>query len=130
MKTQIENCIDASTCRKRVTVCAILDADNRVISMESNRCSPPGGVCVRVGVSGTQAAYPKDSTCQWDHAEQRAVLAVPAGSRPARAILYGHDFACDTCIAALASIGIHDLQVIPDFYGTGVRDVLMATPKP
>lgn len=101
-----------STCAKRVTVCVILDALGNVLSCESNRCSPPGGVCSRLGVSNTKENYPAES-CNWQHAERRALSALPAGSVPTKAVLLGHDFYCDDCERALRERGITELEISP-----------------
>lgn len=100
-----------STCQKRATVCVIYDVDDDILACESNRCAPPNGICVRIGVSNTKADYPVESSCNWTHAEQRAVAALPRGSRPHRALLFGHDFYCDACETALRAAGVVVLEV-------------------
>jgi hypothetical protein len=129
MKTT-EQAIAESTCRKRVTLCVIYDARGTVLACESNRCAPPNGECTRMSVANGKADYPSTSTCNWSHAEQRAAQAVPVGSVPTVAVLYGHDFVCGDCEAALKAIGVTTINVVPNSEGVGVRPLLPPAPPP
>lgn len=110
-----------STCLKRVTVCQLLERhapDNSydrdwwlIVASESNRCEPPGGVCSRLGKRDGQSDYPSESPCNWTHAEIRALAAIPTGTNPTRAIIYGHDFPCPDCERALRAAGITDIEI-------------------
>lgn len=102
-----------STCQKRVTVCVISGAFGRVLAVESNRCAPEGGKCHRLGVVQGKAGYPSDSTCNWQHAERRAVNALGPTDKARRAEIYGHDFPCDDCEQALRRAGVKDITCIP-----------------
>jgi deoxycytidylate deaminase len=110
-----------STCRKRVTVCAIYDAAGNTLACESNRCEPPNGQCTRMVVVNGKEGYPSTSTCNWSHAEQRAAKAVPEGAQATTAVLYGHDFLCGDCEAALKAIGVTTIHIVPASHGVGVR---------
>lgn len=110
-----------STCLKRVTVCTILDRAGDVISMESNRCNPPNGQCARLGLSQDKPDYSTQCTCNWEHAEVRAIAALDKDAVPSRAIVCGHEFCCPACEKALNGIGITDIEVVPDAPCTGVR---------
>lgn len=111
-----------STCRKRVTVCVIYDEAGRALACESNRCDPPNGECTRMGVVNGKEGYPSTSTCNWSHAEARAVAALFLGWGPERtAVLYGHDFVCPDCEAALRAAGVTKIHVVPQTQGVGVR---------
>lgn len=100
-----------STCQKRITVVEIFDKNFNLLSRESNRCSPTGGTCHRLGVVNGKADYPVDCHCNWTHAEIMAINALPKGSKPYRSILYGHDFYCDACEAALKKAGVEILDI-------------------
>ena len=112
-----------STCQKRVTVCEIYDVDGNLLACESNRCSPIGGVCHRLGIQSVKEGYPSVSTCNWDHAEARAVAALPADSRPYRAVLYGHEFLCGDCEVKVRGAGVDVIEIVPETPNTGVRPV-------
>jgi len=105
-----EEAIQESTCQKRITVCEIYDADGKLLSRESNRCSPEGDVCCRLGVIQTKDNYDKESSCNWIHAEIMAINALKGGV-PENAILYGHDFLCDNCEEALKGIGVKVIKI-------------------
>ena len=111
-----------STCQKRVTLCVIYDRNGRVLAADSNRCAPPDGVCQRLGVVQQKENYSTES-CNWEHAEARAVAYAMkyARSAPHRAVLYGHDFICDACENALKSIGVVEFDIIPEAPGCGLR---------
>lgn len=100
-----------STCAKRVTVCALYDGEGNLLAVESNRCSPPGRVCGRLDVANTKQDYPSTASCNWEHAERRALAALPAGSAPRQAVLHGHDFYCNECEAALVAAGVVNLTI-------------------
>lgn len=100
-----------STCQKRVTVVALLDKDGNVLSRESNRCNPDGGTCHRLGIVQNVNNYDVHSSCNWTHAEIMAIKALPEGARPYKAILYGHDFYCQTCENALKAAGVEEFEI-------------------
>lgn len=104
-----------STCQKRVTVCELLERHRsgawQVVARESNRCEPLGGACHRMGRADLQALYPETSECNWIHAERMAIAAIPPGRRPTRAIIYGHDFPCPPCEAALRAAGVDRIEI-------------------
>lgn len=112
--------VAASTCLKRVVVCELYDERGRLLATESNRCSPPDGICARLGQRDQQAAYPVESSCGWEHAEQRALAALYNDDAPHRAVIYGHDFPCPDCERSLRAAGVmlFDVQQAPD---TGLR---------
>lgn len=104
-----------STCQKRRTVCEIYDLDWNLLSRESNRCDP-GGTCHRLGLVQGKGNYDSLSSCNWTHAEIMAIKALPAGSRPYRAVIHGHNFYCDACEKALREIRVQILHVsVSDF---------------
>lgn len=119
MKT-LSQVIAESTCQKRVTVCEIFDATGTLLARESNRCTPNGGVCERLRIANGKADYP-DAQCNWSHAEIQALNAVPEGSKPFRAGVIGHDFACPRCEQVLREAGVVVLDVTPQFEGCGLR---------
>lgn len=108
----IAHTLALSTCQKRATACVLYDALGNMLACESNQCSPDGGRCTRLGVTNTKADYPTES-CNWVHAERRAINALPSGSLPHRAVLYGHDFYCDACESALRAAGVTVFEVEP-----------------
>jgi deoxycytidylate deaminase len=114
-----------STCQKRVVVCALYDRAGTLLTCESNRCVPPAGGCPRLGVVATREGYPEMAECQWEHAETRALGALPDDARPYRAVLYGHTFVCPACEASLQRFGVTEVEVSPDlpeFHGqVGLR---------
>lgn len=105
--------ISESTCQKRITVCEIYDENNKLLSRESNRCNPDGGVCHRLFLVQDKGAYDKESRCNWTHAEINAINNLPQNSNPYKAVLYGHDFFCDSCEKELRKIGIVDFLIYP-----------------
>lgn len=109
--TSFEQAVTESTCRKRIVVCELYDAEGTLLARASNRCNPPGGICARMERQDGQATYPTHSECGWTHAEVMAVAALTAGISPTRAILYGHDFPCPACEDALRKAGVIDIEV-------------------
>lgn len=114
MKT-FENVIAESTCQKRVTVCELYDWNGMLLCRESNRCNPDG-ICCRLGVIQNKDNYDKNSNCNWTHAEIMAISALPkhlSGGiiKPHKAIVYGHDFICDSCEEALKDAGVEELII-------------------
>ena len=106
----VELAATQSTCQKRVTVVALFDVDGKLLSIGSNRCDPPGGVCERLGITNAKADYPSAS-CNWVHAEVMALGSLPLGSLPHEAVLWGHDFFCGECEKALRARGVEVLRV-------------------
>lgn len=119
MKT-LQEILAESTCQKRATACYIYDEAGNLLSQASNRCSPSGNVCHRIGVIQTRKNYDVKSDCNWIHAEIMAIRALPeGGARPYRSVLYGHTFYCELCALSLVAIGIPESrqklsQVSPD----------------
>jgi deoxycytidylate deaminase len=107
-----EEVVSESTCQKRVTMCEIFDSAGNLLARESNRCSPSGGICHRIGVTNTKQDYPRESYCNWTHAEINAINALNTLDNPHKAILYGHTFLCDNCEAALKAAGIKEIIII------------------
>lgn len=112
MKT-LQEVKSESTCQKRVTVCEIFDKDGKLLSRESNRCNPDGGMCHRLGIVQDKNNYDTDSHCNWTHAEINAIANLPIGASPFKAVLHGHSFYCDACESALKSVGVIEL-IKPD----------------
>lgn len=110
-----------STCHKRATVCVLLDEDNEVVSVAANTCDPAEGVCQRLGVHQTQQEYDVESTCNWEHAEARALDQLPEEVQPTTAVVLGHDFVCPTCDEKLKARGVESIAVIPEGPGVGLR---------
>lgn len=108
-----------STCLKRVTVCELFAADGSLLARESNRCDPPDGKCCRLETQNSRGDYPSHSDCRWTHAEAMALRA--CDGRPGHAILYGHDFVCPDCEAALRAAGVSVITVFPKRDGVGLR---------
>jgi deoxycytidylate deaminase len=100
-----------STCYKRTVICILLDKDENVVAVESNRCSPPNDQCPRLSLVTTKQNYPAN-LCNSEHAEVRALKA--ATKMPAVAYLIGHRFYCDDCERLLKSYGIK-LYVMEDY---------------
>jgi deoxycytidylate deaminase len=111
MKTTAE-AIKESTCQKRVVVCELYGADNVLLARESNRCSPEGGICHRLGLSQSKENYDKESSCNWTHAEINALNSLPQGATPYRAVIHGHSFFCDACQEALGKAGVKVFEII------------------
>lgn len=122
MKT-LSQAAKESTCQKRIVVCILYDASGTPLAVESNRCSPAGGTCQRVGISNGQADYPVESTCNWTHAEIMALNALPKDAKPYAAVVYGHDFPCPTCEKALRAAGIEHIMAenSPELRTVGLR---------
>ena len=97
-----------ATCQKRVVICVLFDKDGSVVACESNRCSPPNGVCPRLDLVTNKENYPPNH-CNSEHAEVRALKL--AKRMPTHAVLIGHKFFCDDCERLLKSYGI-ELEVI------------------
>ncbi len=113
MKT-LEEAAAESTCQKRLVVCEIYDEYGKILAVESNRCSPTGGLCHRIGVVQTKADYDVTSACNWTHAEIMAIRALPRGSyTPHRAVIYGHSYPCDACESALRRVGVEIIDIKP-----------------
>lgn len=111
MKT-MQEAMDASSCEKRITVCEIYDFFGKLLSRDSNRCSPVGGKCHRLGVVQGEHNYDVSSECNWTHAEIMAIRSLPGGRHePYMAVLYGHDFYCKACQQALARVGVEVMIV-------------------
>jgi deoxycytidylate deaminase len=68
--------------------------------------------------------YALVSSCNWAHAEIRALASVPPGAKPTKAVIYGHDFPCPYCEIALRAAGIKNIEINKDKYkGTvGLRN--------
>lgn len=109
----IEETASESTCLKRVVVCDIYDVDGKLLSRESNRCTPPDGKCCRMAIVSQKEGYPEHSTCNWTHAEEMAISALPSGSVPHAANLYGHDFPCPPCEQKLMAVGVKVITTQP-----------------
>ena len=107
-KEELGKVINDSTCLKRSVVCILVDKDERIVAVESNRCSPPNGVCPRLDLVTCKENYPANR-CNSEHAEVRALKV--AKRMPKRAILIGHRFFCDDCERLLTSYGI-ELSVL------------------
>lgn len=101
----VQKAVADSTCQKRATVCVLLDKDDNVVAVESNRCSPDG-VCPRLTLITSKTNYPAD-TCNSEHAEVRAMKL--AKGLPKTAIIYGHTFFCDDCEGFLRGMGVANL---------------------
>lgn len=117
-----------STCQKRVVVCSLYDQYGNLLACESNRCAPPGGKCTRLGVESQQRGYPAESTCNWEHAEARALRALPEGAQVHRLVLTGHTFICQSCSDLFEQAGMTNVVVaiVPEEEGCGLRE----KPKP
>jgi deoxycytidylate deaminase len=116
----IESAAAESTCQKRVVVCELYDAEGSLLARESNRCSPPNGQCCRIGLVSQKETYAEQSGCNWTHAEEMALNAMPPGSQPKMAIIHGHSFPCPSCEFKLRNAGITDVGV-NKHPGTGLR---------
>lgn len=103
-----------STCQKRVTICEIYDKNDILLSRESNRCNPDGGICSRLGLIQNKSNYDVESSCNWIHAEVHAINNIPTGSMPYKSVLYGHDFYCDRCESILREAGIEVFLINKD----------------
>lgn len=103
--------IRASTCQKRITVVELFAEDGRILSRGSNRCAPSGGVCHRLGVVQDKDNYDVINSCNWTHAEIITIEQLPEGSKPYRAVLFGHSFYCDACVSALRAVGVEVFEI-------------------
>lgn len=119
--SEIRAAAGESTCLKRVTVCVLLDDAQTVIACESNRCDPPNGICQRLARKDQQETYPVTSSCNWTHAEIRAIRSAPWDAVPSVARIYGHEWPCPTCEEALRNNGIERIEVFPGFAHVGLR---------
>jgi deoxycytidylate deaminase len=117
----ISQAAGASTCQKRVVVCALYGASRQLLAIESNRCSPPNGVCCRLATANKEGDYPSNSECNWEHAEKRAIDSLLEDVRPTMAVIYGHDFACPDCQELLRSRGVRTTEIGALVSGTGLR---------
>ena len=107
----IQEVAKQSTCQKRVTVCEIFNEDNECLARESNRCSPEGGTCHRLGLIQGKDNYDVNSHCNWTHAEINTIKALPENCKPHRAVIYGHDFFCDNCENELRKVGVTIFEI-------------------
>lgn len=108
LQGKITQAILEATCQKRVVVCLLFDKVGQVVAVESNRCSPPNGVCPRLDLVTSKENYPPNH-CNSEHAEVRALKL--AKRMPTHAVLSGHSFFCDDCERLLRSYGI-ELEVM------------------
>jgi deoxycytidylate deaminase len=83
-----------------------------LLAFESNRCDPPDGICRRIGRTDARELYPVESECNWTHAEIMALRALDENAKPVKAVIYGHNFACPSCEAALHSAGINQIVIV------------------
>ena len=100
-----------STCQKRIVVCELYDIDGNLLARESNRCDPSGGTCHRLGATQSKESYDVESECNWTHAEIMALNSLAKDAKPYKSIIYGHEFYCPTCEAALKKAGVQILEV-------------------
>jgi hypothetical protein len=103
LNTEMTRAFLQATCQKRIVICLMFDKNGGVVSVESNRCSPPNGVCPRLDLVTTKENYPPNR-CNTEHAEVRALKL--AKRMPTHAVLIGHKFFCDDCERLLKSYGI------------------------
>lgn len=103
---------EESTCQKRKVVCCLYDKKGNLISVESNRCSPEGGTCHRLGLVQSQEGYDTESSCNWLHAEINALENIVDDKIPYKARLIGHDFFCQPCLNQLKLAGVQEFEVI------------------
>ncbi len=104
--------VEESTCQKRKVICEIYDDKGNLLARESNRCNPEGGICHRLGVVQDKTNYDTESSCNWVHAEINAINALPIGSKPKTAYLYGHTFFCSACEEKLKEVGVEDFNLV------------------
>lgn len=109
VKTYTE-AVQESTCRKRLVICEIYNEAGELLARESNRCDPEGGKCRRIGVVQGKQDYPYESECNWTHAEIMAIRALPPDATPKSAVIYGHEFACNSCQSALSAAGVEYVE--------------------
>jgi deoxycytidylate deaminase len=121
LKTKLEREVKQSTCAKRVIVCALFDASDKLIALGSNKCEQPENGCPRIGKVSERENYEPTTACAAVHAEIDALGKVPENKEPIRAEVYGHEFACLDCEQALKAAGVQDITIIPKGYGTGLR---------
>lgn len=98
-------------CQKRKVICTLYDDTGAVLATGTNSCSPPGGLCARMGVQEKQSGY-TGVGCNSLHAEMDA-LSKLNGRVPLLAKLEGHDFPCDSCRIALLDAGVRLVEVVP-----------------
>ena len=98
------------TCQKRLTITEIYTKEGELLSRESNRCSPTGGVCHRLDVKQDKSNYDTETDCNWRHSEIKAIEALPKKCSPYYAICYGHSFICDNCEQHLRAVGVQILS--------------------
>jgi len=102
------------TCIKTTVYCLIESVDGRSVHA-SNRCNNPQTVCPR----GEGEGYDKCTLIcsQQGHAEVQAIRQADLIGMPlqdATAIILGHYYACDPCVAALNDRGITDIRIYAD----------------
>src|ERR1039458_8234516 len=110
-------CAALSNCQKRITVCILFDKENRPAGYGYNFCNPPIQGCVRVGLNQTKEGYTGQ---EWEtvHAAIMALRSRHPKRQAVSATLFGHEFYCKECEAALRVEGITELR-ISSGYGTG-----------
>jgi deoxycytidylate deaminase len=114
----VEAAVGESNCLKRRVVCVLLDADNRLLSVGTNHCTPPSTGCPRIGITQSFSNYTGDE-CFTDHAEMVALARVPVGGTPVRALIVGHDFACPSCMDIFEVLNI-SREVRSEKFGAGL----------
>lgn len=120
-----QEALEESTCHKRAIICEIFDINGKLLSRESNRCNPEGGKCHRLGISQNKDNYDTTSHCNWTHAEIMAIMNLPSDSVPYKAVIHGHDFACEKCEIELKKAGVGVIQIFkPEDYKTKYEKVI------
>lgn len=118
----IEQAASCSNCQKRVVVCILYDKDDNIVGTGFNSCTPPEGVCARLQMTQGKTGY-TGTECNSTHSEAQALFNMnKAGKKAVRAEVYGHNFACGACEKLLHEAGIYDIKIIPEGFGTGLRN--------
>lgn len=97
-------------CLKRTVICRLYDAHGELLSQGRNTCSPPAGVCARMGIKAEQVGY-DPAGCSSIHAEIDAIDKLPLDAIPLTAVVEGHTFCCDNCRTALRLAGVLLIEV-------------------
>ena len=102
----LRNEIGKSSCLKAKVACCIMHGD-RIITVQTNECSPPEGVCRRRNVKGNY------DLCNSVHAEFKCAKSMKAEDVTGGiAYLAGRSYACDNCKDELRKVGVSEIRIV------------------
>ena len=101
------------TCAKQLVTATVVAKDGRRF-VGTNACAKPQVVCPRGDMPTGHGYELCASVCeQQGHAEVQALRAAGSAAVGATVYLQGHDYGCNSCIAALRAAGVAGLVIGP-----------------